>query len=285
MVDRHELEEIRQGRRLPEGLASIVIPHYETPELARLCLRAIRRLTDRPFEVIVVDNNSSAGSLDVLRRIGWIRLIERGPQAEAEPVAAHAGAMDAGMAAARGRWIVSMHTDTIVRCDGWLGSLLSRLEARPRAAALGSDKIEYDPPWYRAMKRLCDTHRMKSLLRRAAGLAPNRRYEPAAWYPRSFCAVYRLDLVRRLGLTWQPAPGHPTGELLYRGLVAAGYDGIEVPPDEMRGCVEHVSHATALLARGGLNHWRGNWKVRRAIRRLMGTDLARELLRDDSLDR
>jgi hypothetical protein len=285
MVDRQQLEDIRQGRRLPEGLASIVIPHYETPELARLCLRAIRRLTDRPFEVIVVDNNSGDAALQVLRGIGWIRLIERGARAEAEPVAAHAGAMEVGMAAARGRWLVSMHTDTIVLKEGWLGGFLARLEAAPRAAALGSDKIESDPPWYRAMKRLWDTHRMRSFLRRAAGLPPDRRFEPVAWYPRSFCAVYRLDLVRELGLTWQPAPGHPAGELLYRGLVAAGYEGVRVPPDEMRGCVEHVAHATALLARGGLNHWRGNRKVGRAITRLMGTELAQDLLRDDSLDR
>jgi len=285
MIDRHELEEIRQGRRVPEGLASIVIPHYRTPELALLCLRAIRRLTDHPFEAIVVDNNSADGSLDTLRQVGWIRLIERGPEAEGEAVAAHAGAMDIGMAAARGRWLVSMHTDTIVRRDGWLGELLARLDSNPRAAALGSDKLDADPPWYRAMKRLWDTHRARSFARRAAGMAPDPRYEPRGWYPRSFCAIYRLDLVRELGLNWQPAPGHPAGELLYRGLVAAGYEGVCVPPDEMRGYVEHVAHATALLARGGLDHWHGNLKVRRTLRRIMGTDLARELLADDSLDR
>jgi len=285
MVDRHELEEIRHGRRLPGELASIVIAHYQTPELARLCLRAIRRLTDHPFEAIVVDNHSTDGSLDALRRIGWIRLIERGPETEDEAVAAHAGAMDVGMAAARGRWLVSLHTDTIVRREGWLGPLLARLRANPRAAALGSGKLEADPSWYRAMKRLWDTHRARSFLRRAAGLAPDPRIEPAAWYPRSFCAIYRLDLVRQLGLNWQPAPEHPTGELLYRGLVAAGYEGVQLSADEMRGYVEHVAHATALLARGGLNHWRGNWKVRRALKRFMRTDLARELLRDDSLDR
>jgi hypothetical protein len=177
-----------------------------------------------------------------------------------------------------------MHTDTIVLREGWLDSLLARLRANPRAAALGSDKLESDPPWYRAMKRLWDTHRMKSALRRAAGLPPNRRYEAAAWYPRSFCAIYRLDLVRSLGLNWQPTPEHPTGELLYRGLLAAGYEGVRVPSDEMRGYLEHVAHATALLARGGLDHWRGNRKVGRALNRLMGTELSRELLRDDSLD-
>jgi len=285
MLDRQELEDIRTGRRMPAGLASIVIPHYETPDLVLLCLRAIRRLTNHPYEAIVVDNHSRDGSLEYLRRVRWVRLIERGAAAESEAVYAHASAMDAGTAAARGEWLVSLHTDTIVRHEGWLGSLIGRLEARPRGAAIGSDKIETGALWYRAMKRLWDTHRMRAAVRRAAGLAPNPRLSPPPWYPRSFCAVYRLEPIRRLGLNWQPAAGHPAGELLYRGLENAGYEGIRLTSDEMRVYVDHVSHATAMLARGGIGHWRGNQKVRRALGRIMETDWAQELLRDDSLDR
>jgi hypothetical protein len=285
MLDRDQLEAIRTGQATPNDLASIVIPHYQTEDLARLCLRAIRRLTDHPYEVIVVDNHSQDGSLEYLRRVGWIRLIERGPQAEPKAVYAHAGAMDAGTAAARGRWLVSFHSDTIVRREGWLSAFIGRLKAAPRAAALGADKIDTDPAWYRAMKRLWNTRRMKAAGRRLLRLPPDPRLEPPPWYPRSFCAVYRLDLVRQLGLTWQPAPRHPAGDLLYRGLVAAGYEGVRLESDEMHQYVEHVAHATALLGRGGIGHWRGNQKARRALARVFGSDLARELLSDDSLDR
>jgi hypothetical protein len=283
MLDRNELEAIRTGRRTPDDLASIVIPHFETPDLARLCLRAIRRLTGHPYEVIVVDNHSQDGSLAYLRSVGWIRLIERGPETEPDAVLAHAGAMDIAAAAARGRWLVSFHTDTIVRREGWLGAMLAHLHDNPKAAALGADKIDADPGWYRAMKRMWDTHRAKAFVRRVVGLPPNPRYAPQ-WYPRSFCAIYRLDLVRELGLKWQPA-GRPTGELLYRGLADAGYDAVRLSSDEMRSYVEHVGHATALVARGGLRHWRGNLKVQRALARVMGSELAKELLSDDSLDR
>lgn len=284
MLDRQELEEIRRGRTTPEGLASIVIAHYQTPELARLCLRAIRRLTDYPYEVIVVDNHSQDGSPELLRGIGWIRLVERGPETEPGAVLAHAAAMDIGTAMARGRWLVSLHTDTIVRREGWLAALVARLETGSRAAALGSDKLDTDPRWYRAMKRLADLRWAKALARRLADLPPNPRHTQAAWYPRSFCAVYRLEAIRRLGLNWRPDATHATGELLYHGLVAAGYEGIRLPAEQMHQYVEHVSHATALLARGGIGHWRGNAKVRNALRRVMGSDLARQLLSDDSLD-
>jgi len=285
MIDSDRLLAIRDGVLRPPDLASIVIPHYRTPDLARLCLRAIRRLTDHPYEVIVVDNHSADGSVEALRQVAWIRLVERGPETEPEAVFAHASAMDIGTRLARGRWLVSLHTDTLVRRPGWLGTLVGLLEASPKAAALGSDKLDTDPAWYRAMKRLWDTHRMRSALRRLAGLPPDPRYEPAPWYPRSYCAVYRLDLIRKLGLSWRPAPGHPTGDLLYRGLVAAGYDAVRLPPERMRELVEHVAHATALLGRGGLGHWRGNWKVRRALKRVLGSDLARQLASDDALDR
>ena len=285
MLDTDQLQAIRDGRSTPDGLASIVIPHYRTPDLVRLCLRAIRRLTDHPYEVIVVDNHSGDASVDALRQITWIRLIERGPETEPEAVHAHASAMDIGTREARGRWLVSLHTDTIVRREGWLRDLVGRLEADTKAAALGCGKLEADPAWYRAMKRLWDTHRMKAFVRRLAGRSADPRHEPKPWYPRSYCAMYRLDIVRRLGLSWQPAPGHPTGDLLYRGLVDAGHTGICLPPEEMGRYVEHVAHATALLGRGGIGHWRGNRKVSRRLHRLMGSDLAQQLLRDDSLDR
>ena len=285
MLDRDELEAIRTGRSRPDDLASIVIPHYRTEDLVRLCLRAIRRLTDHPYETIVVDNHSQDGSLDYLRRVGWIRLIQRGPETESEAVFAHASAMDVGMAAARGRWLVSFHTDTIARREGWLGRLISRLEANPRAAALGADKLETAAGWYQAMKRLWDEQRIKTFFRRLVGRTPKAKRPPAPWYPRSYCAIYRLDVVRQRGLDFQPAPGHPTGELLYRGLEAAGYEAVKLDSDEMHQYVEHVAHATAFLARGGIDHWRGNQKVRGAMRRLLGSDLAQELLNDDSLDR
>jgi len=285
MLDRDTLHGIRDGRHTPDDLASIVIPHYRTPDLARLCLRAIRRLTDHPYEVIVVDNDSADGSVEALGEVQWIRLIRRGRETEAEAVYAHASAMDIGTRAARGRWLVSLHTDTIVRREGWLAALVGRLKATPDAAALGAGKLDTDAPWYRAMKRLWDTHRMKTFLRRLVGLAPLPHHEPAPWYPRSFCAVYRLDAIRALDLSWQPAVGHPTGDLLYRGLVEAGHEAVRLSSDEMHQYVQHVAHATALLGRGGLGHWRGDQKVRRALKRIMGSDLARQLASDDSLDR
>src|SRR5687768_671659 len=60
-------------------LVSIVMPHWQVKPFVTLCLRSIRKYTrDVPYEVIVVDNGSKDESLDYLRGLPWIRLIERG---------------------------------------------------------------------------------------------------------------------------------------------------------------------------------------------------------------
>ncbi len=57
---------------------SICIPHWQAQLYMTLCLRSIRKHSAHyDLEVIVVDNGSRDGSLDYLRSLPWIRLIER----------------------------------------------------------------------------------------------------------------------------------------------------------------------------------------------------------------
>jgi len=87
----HVPEEVRDPRprvELPEGflsgLVTVVIPHYECPELLGWCLASLTRQTYRGFEVVVVDDGSS--DVEGVRRIvglfkallHGIRLVELG---------------------------------------------------------------------------------------------------------------------------------------------------------------------------------------------------------------
>ena len=50
-------------------ILSIIIPQYKTPELIRLCIRAIKKFSVLQPEIIVVDNNSKDASLDYLKKL------------------------------------------------------------------------------------------------------------------------------------------------------------------------------------------------------------------------
>ena len=56
--------------------ATICIVNYKTPDVCgRMRLRSIRKYTDSPHEVRVIDNDSRDASLDYLKRLSWIRSV------------------------------------------------------------------------------------------------------------------------------------------------------------------------------------------------------------------
>ena len=78
--------------------ATICIVNYKTLDLTRLCLRSIRKFTNYPCKVMVVDNNSHDESLEYLKSLNWIHLIERKPKI-GEPGGgyAHGSGLDLGL--------------------------------------------------------------------------------------------------------------------------------------------------------------------------------------------
>ena len=105
---------------LIKAKATICIVNYKTPELTRLCLRSIRKFTHYPCEVLVIDNNSKDESLDYLRTLNWIRLIERDTQNDYGGGHSHAVALELGLEKCNTEFFISMHSDTIVQKENWL---------------------------------------------------------------------------------------------------------------------------------------------------------------------
>ena len=63
---------------MPKPEVTIIIPNYKTPDLTRFCLRSLRLHSDPArVKVIVVDNDSRDDSVEYLRGVQWIDLIER----------------------------------------------------------------------------------------------------------------------------------------------------------------------------------------------------------------
>lgn len=267
-------------------MVSICLPHWQVRELVALCLRSIRKYTrDLPYEVLVVDNGSRDDSLEYLRSLRWIRLIERGNETPPSPTLAHATALDIGVREARGAFFLSMHIDVIVKREGWLRRLVDAIESGERCAAAGTGKLETPFGLYAWWRQTMDTKRLKlwlrrTLLRDAGAIQPAR---PVC--PRDFCALYRLDVLRKHRLSFVPERFSP-GEFMYLNLAERGYTAAMVPVPEMARYLDHVVHGTAGLRPGErrLRHSLEQRRTERRLRKLFAQPHVQALAADPSLD-
>jgi glycosyltransferase involved in cell wall biosynthesis len=118
---------------------SVVIPVWNKRHTLRRTVESALAQSFRDFELILVDDASIDGSLDVVVDIEDARL-RRLHQANAGPGAAR----NAGMAAARHDWIAFLDAD-----DLWLPFHLEELDAvraaAPRAALISTSYVNSDP--------------------------------------------------------------------------------------------------------------------------------------------
>jgi GT2 family glycosyltransferase/glycosyltransferase involved in cell wall biosynthesis len=117
---------------------SIVIPVYNHFDHTLVCLRSLAEHPGNvPFEVIVVDDCSSDETPERLPSIAGIRALRN---AENQ---GFIGACNAGLAAARGEFVVFLNNDTAVR-PGWLEALVGTFESRPDCGLAGAKLVYPD---------------------------------------------------------------------------------------------------------------------------------------------
>jgi O-antigen biosynthesis protein len=111
---------------------SIVIPSYECGEHLRLCVAAVRAFTDAPYELIVVDNASSAPVEKILDRLEseGVRVIRNARNA------GFTHAVNQGIGASVPRNDVVLLNNDAVVTPGWIVALQSALEQVPTAGAI-----------------------------------------------------------------------------------------------------------------------------------------------------
>ncbi len=255
-------------------MLTILLPNYKTPELTRLCLRSLRKYSDcSRIKVIAIDNASGDESLDYLRSLGWIQLIERTPSeiSGMGPALMHSSALDLGLEHVETPYVISLHTDTIVHDSGWLDYLLSHINRSEKVAGVGSWKLEYMPLWKQLGKGLEDG--IKSLL--------GRKHHEFRFL-RSHCALYRTELLKRYTKGFWD--GECAGSSIHKHLLKAGYELEFLPVKELGRYMAHLNHATMILN----PELRGRKTTSAASFRKLGAKLNieryREILEDCSLD-
>jgi GT2 family glycosyltransferase len=115
---------------LAEPAVSIVVPSWNTCTLLDELLGSVARTTSRAdCEVIVVDNGSADGSPDMVERTyPWVRLIRNAQNR------GYAGGNNQGIAVARGRYVLLLGSDTVLR-QGTVATLVAFLESHADAGA------------------------------------------------------------------------------------------------------------------------------------------------------
>ncbi|MDD3885760.1 MAG: glycosyltransferase [Victivallaceae bacterium] len=251
---------------------TVIIPNYRTPQLARLCLRSLRKHTDPDrIRVLVIDNDSQDESVEYLRSVDWIDLVERKTGSEDGP-AMHVAALNEALAMVDTDLVLVMHTDTIVIHDQWLDFLLSKLGDDPMTAGVGSWKLETVTPLKIFGKRIENT------VRRLLG----KKVRDPGRYFRSHCALYRTGMVKAESCGF----GHGTaGEAIFAALQKHGYKLPFIASEELSKYIRHLNHATMILNPREGDRKTGSPSARRKLERELASLGCDRIMADASLDR
>lgn len=263
---------------------TILVPNYRTPEITKICMRLLRKHTDPDrVHVIAIDNHSADASLEYLRSLRWIELIERAPASDDTAALSHSRALDLALERVETPYVLSIHTDTFVKRPDWLDILRAPFAEDDHVAGVGSWKLEYK-------SRLATLGRnveklWKLGLERVTGRQTYHpvRFDDSLRYLRSHCAMYRTDLIRELGTGF--SDGEDTaGSMMHRKLVAAGYKMVFLDSEQLGRYVDHLNHATMVL-NPDLGSKRSNIVAgrKRIQAKLRGID-AFSILANDALD-
>jgi glycosyltransferase involved in cell wall biosynthesis len=263
--------------------ATIGIVQYKTLEFTRLCLRSIRKFTSYPCEVIVVDNDSADASLDYLRKLKWIRLLERKPQAdELGGGYAHAAALDMALAQCNTEFFVSLHSDVFIKRAGWLGDLIAYFGDDEKTACVGTGKIELQPYWRIWLKENLDFNALQRKL--LCRKDPLGKYK---YFNRTIYSIYRTEVLRREGLTFLMGrkQGMTAGRKLYFDLLDRGYKTVELPQRLVGKYVVHLAHATQAANPDEFSlRKRTVFKYRKQLDKVMNSEVFAGIAADASLD-
>jgi GT2 family glycosyltransferase len=122
----------------PSPLVTVVIPSWNGAHHLPACLESLQRQTYPQVEVIVADNGSTDGSLDLLARdYPKVRVLALGQNL------GFTGACNAGMQAARGDLVILLNNDTEAD-PRWLEEVVAAFQRHPEAGIVASKMLLFD---------------------------------------------------------------------------------------------------------------------------------------------
>ncbi|WP_438448214.1 glycosyltransferase family 2 protein [Gorillibacterium sp. sgz5001074] len=192
---------------------SIVIPTYNGLPLLSECVEAIRAHTDAPYEIIVVDNGSTDGTLEycIRERLVFASFARN----MGFPVACNLGLKMGG-----GEALLLMNNDVLVS-KGWLPNMLACLDSSQEIGIVGpytnyASGVQMKAPSYEGAPQFFGSAEAQNVP------------DPASWREVNrlvgLCFLFKRELMDRIGfLDERFSPGHyEDDDYCYRARLA-GY--------------------------------------------------------------
>jgi GT2 family glycosyltransferase len=172
---------------------AVIVPNWNGRRWLGQCLRALSEQTSPPAELIIVDNGSSDGSLELVADVPGARIIELHRNT------GFANAVNVGIEAAGSEAVALLNTDVMLEPE-WIARTSTRLAADPGLAAVACKMLQMDDP-----RRIYDTG---DFLRRDGACEQRGRFETdegrfdageEIFAPCAGAALYRREAVRAAG--------------------------------------------------------------------------------------
>ncbi|MFB5269092.1 glycosyltransferase family 2 protein [Paenibacillus enshidis] len=212
-------------------LISIVILTRNQLALTQACLESIRCHTREPYELVLVDNGSTDGTLDYLRSQPDVNLIENGENK------GFARGCNQGFERSSGDYIMFLNNDTVVT-ENWMTHLLRALNDDSRIGMVGpvtnySSGHQQVSVSYSTLEGLDDFSRQHQEI--YAGIYSEVRRLVG------FCLLTKRSVLEEVGLFDEIyGLGNYEDDDLSLRLLRSGY-GMRVALDSF---IHHVGHAT-----------------------------------------
>jgi rSAM/selenodomain-associated transferase 2 len=166
---------------------SVVIPALNAAAVLPACIGALARL---PGEIVVVDGGSTDGTPEVAARLG--ALVVQAPRGRGRQIAA-------GVAAARGEWLLLLHADTVL-APGWAAAAYPFMARGAGKAGYFRFALDGAEPQARRLERMVAWRcRRLGLPYGDQGLLLPRALLEEVGGVRDLPLMEDVDLVRRIG--------------------------------------------------------------------------------------
>jgi GT2 family glycosyltransferase len=179
---------------LEPPLVAVVIPNWNGCSLLDTCLRTLATQSWRDFAVIVVDNGSTDGTVEWVRKeFRWVRVMAN------EENQGFGRAVNQGICASGSRYVVTLNNDTKPE-PGWLAALVNA-ELDPTVGMCASRMLFADRPEVIDSAGLCLDRAGIAWDRRGGEADDGREAGPVEVFgPCGGAALYRRAMLDEIGL-------------------------------------------------------------------------------------